>query len=170
MHMITAKSYTMYMNIRELLNESLIEVGAELSSKEEALEELILLQKQSGSIRNIRALRREIIAREKAGNTAVSFRIAIPDIAHSGSRRTTVSAITLKDGIEYGAPDKRPVKLIFMIAGKSGSDEHKKVKAELQRLLSDPVFTAQLCSAPDQKAFLDLIGQKENTHAKQPPR
>lgn len=150
------------MTIRELLSENLIEIGAELYSKDEALEELIRLQKRGGMIHNPKALKREIIERENLGNTATGCRIAIPDVAHSGSQKTAISVITVKDGVDYGAPDKRPVKLIFMIAGKSGSDEHLRVKAYLQKLLSDPSFTAQLCSAPDKKAFLELIDNKEN--------
>lgn len=158
------------MTIRELLNENMIEIGAELYSKEEALDELIRLQKEGGVIHNPRALKREITERERKGNTAAGCRIAIPDVAHSGSAKTAISVITVKDGVDYGAPDKRKVKIIFMIAGKSGSDEHKKVKAQLQKLLSDPAFTAQLCAAQDEKAFLALIDHKENKYAKQPPR
>ena len=158
------------MTIRELLSENMIEIGAELYSKDEALDELIRLQKRGGMIHNPRALKREIIQCEKAGNSAAGCRIAIPNVAHSGSAKTAISVVTVKDGVEYGAPDKRKVKLLFMIAGKSGSEEHQKVKAQLQKLLADPAFTAQLCSAPDQKSFLALIEHKENKHAKQPPR
>ncbi len=158
------------MTIRELLNESMIELGAELYSKDEALDELIRLQKKGGMIEHPRALKREIVARERRGNTAAGYRIAIPDVAHSGSARTSISVITVKDGVDYGAPDRRKVKLIFMIVGKSGSDEHKRVKAQLQKLLCDPVFTAQLCAAQDQKAFLAMIDHKENRHVTQPPR
>ena len=159
-HIITV--YNIHMTIRELLSENRIEIGAELYSKDEALDELILLQKQGGTIHNPRALKREIVERERKGNTAAGCRIAIPDVAHSGSAKTAISAITVKDGIDHGAPDKRKVKLLFMIAGKSGSDEHQRVKEQLLRLLSDPAFTAQLCAAPDQKAFLALIDRKEN--------
>lgn len=149
------------MTIRELLNQNLVEIGAELYSKEEALDELIRLQKNSGAIYNVKALKREIREREKAGNTAISCRIAIPDVAHSGSAHTAISAVTVKNGVDYGAPDQRPVRLIFMIAGKSGSDEHIRVKERLQKLLADPGFTAQLCSAQSRKEFLDLIEDRE---------
>lgn len=158
------------MTIRELLNENMIETGAELYSKGEALDELIRLQKSGGMIKHPRALTREVIKRENMGNTAAGCRIAICDVMHSGAAKTTVSAVTIRDGVDYGAPDKRRVKLIFLISGKSGSDEHKRVKEKLQKLLSDPTFTAQLCAAQDQKAFLALFDQKENRHVKQPPR
>ena len=170
MHTLIITVNNIHMTIRELLNENMIETGAELYSKGEALDELIRLQKRGGMIERPRALTREVIKRESMGNTAAGCRIAICDVMHSGSAKTTVSAVTIRDGVDYGAPDKRRVKLIFMIAGKSDSDEHIKVKAQLQKLLSDPTFTAQLRAAQDQKTFLALFDQKENRHVKQPPR
>ena len=158
------------MTIREMLNESMIELGAELYSKGEALDELIRLQKRGGMIEHPKVLKREVIERENRGNTAAGCRIAICDLMHSGSAKTAVSAVTIRDGVDYGAPDRRRVKLIFMITGKSDSNEHKRVKEKLQKLLSDPTFTAQLCAAQDQMAFLALFDQKENRHVKQPPR
>lgn len=170
MHTVIITVNNIHMTIRELFNENMIETGAELYSKGEALDELIRLQKSGGMIERPRALTREVIERESMGNTAAGCRIAICDVMHSGSAKTTVSAVTIRDGVDYGAPDKRRVKLVFMIAGKCGSDEHIRVKAQLQKLLSDPTFTAQLCAAQDQKAFLALFDQKENRHVKQPPR
>lgn len=149
------------MNIRELLSENRIEIGAELYSKDEALDRLICLQKKSGCIHNPKALRREIQEREKQGNSAVACRVAIPDVMHSGSTQTTISAVTVKEGVDYGAPDHRPVRLIFMIAGKSGSDEHIEAKSRLMHLLMDAGFTARLCAAQSTEEFLQLIEERE---------
>lgn len=156
------------MNIRELLNENLIEVGAELYSKDEALEKLIQLQKGAGVIHNPHALRRELQERERRGNTAVSGRIAIPDLAHSGARRTVLSVITVKDGVDYHAPDKRPVRLIIMVTGKSGSKEHFEVKNRLMHLLSDPGFTARLCAAQSKEEFLSMLEERERVRFSPP--
>ena len=149
------------MTIREMLNESMIELGAELYSKGDALDELIRLQKRGGMIEHPKVLKREVIERENRGNTAAGCRIAICDVMHSGSAKTAVSAVTIRDGVDYGAPDKRRVKLIFMIAGKNGSNEHQRVKAQLQKLFSDPTFTAQLCAAKSADVFFTLIVDQE---------
>ena len=156
------------MNIRELMNENLIELGAELYSKNEALERLIRLQKTAGAIRDPRALRREIDARERQGTGAVSCRIAVTGVMHSGAKHTAVSAVTLHDGVDFNAPDRRPVRLIFMIAGKSGSDEHTAVREKLLRLLSDPEFSARLCAAKSKEEFLTLIGEREKMKCQKP--
>ena len=154
-------TYNITMNIREFLHESRIEIAASLYSKDEALDKLIELQKKSGTIHNPRALKREIVERERIGNSAVSCRTAIPCVSHSGALRTAVSVLTVKDGVDYQAPDKRPVKMIFLIAGKSASDEYLKVKEHLQRLLTDPSFAARLCAAKSKEEFLTLIEDKE---------
>lgn len=161
MHTLIITVNNIHMTIRELLNENMIETGAELYSKGEALDELIRLQKSGGMIERPRALTREVIMRERMGNTAAGCRLAICDVMHSGAAKTTVSAVTVRDGVDYGAPDKRRVKLIFMIAGKSDSDEHKRVKEKLQKLLSDPTFTAQLCAAKSADEFFKLIVDQE---------
>ncbi len=148
------------MELREMMNEYAVEIGAELYSKEEALTRLIELQKESGAIRDTRSLRREIDEREQTGNTAVSCRIAIPDVIHRGAERTTITAITVKDGIDYGAPDRRPVNLLFMIAGKT-ADEAAMVKERLMRLLSDTGFTARLNASKNKKEFLALLAERE---------
>ena len=149
------------MNIRELINELSVEIGAEIYSKDEALNRLIELQKEAGAIRDTRTLRREIEEREQKGNTAVSCRIAVSDVMHKGSKRTTITALTVKNGVEYGAQDKRPVKLLFLIAGKSGSDEYQQVKERLKRLLSDTGFTARLTGARSREEFLSLLTERE---------
>ena len=151
----------MNMKIRDYLAETNIEVGAELYSKDAALERLIQMQKKSGAVRNVNLLRKEVNEREKAYGSAVSGRIAISDFIHQGARHTSLSAITIPNGIDCGAPDKRPVKIIFMIAGKSSSDEHTEIKSQLMRLLSDPGFTARLCSAGSKEEFLSILSQKE---------
>lgn len=149
------------MNIRELINKNTIEIGAELFTKDEALDRLVKLHKAGGNIRNTAALRREINEREALGNSAVSGRFAIPGVSHSGAQRTGISAITVREGVDYGAPDKRKVQLIFMISGKSNSDEYIEVKSRLMHLLMDTDFTARLCAAQNQDEFMALLSQRE---------
>ena len=156
------------MNIRELMNVSMIETGAELYTKDEALDRLIELQKDGG-IRNSALLSREIRARELLGTSAISMRVAIPSVCHRGAKRTGISALTVKDGVSYDSPDKRKVKLLFMISGRDGSDEYIEAKSRLMHLLMDSEFTAQLCSAKTPEEFIRLIADREKTRYSPPP-
>lgn len=150
------------MRISDIINRDSVEIGAELYTKDEVLERLVALQKSNGTVRNTTALRREIDSREQHGTSALSGRVAIPAVAHSGAPVSGITAVTVKDGVDYGAPDKKRVKLIFMIAGKSGSDEYLHLKTRLMRLLMDTGFTAQLCAAKSTEEFLRLLSEREN--------
>ena len=163
-----ARAHNISMNIRELLNESMIEIGAELSTKDEALDRLIELQRDGGAVRNPLSLSREIRARETLGTSAVSMRVAIPSVRHRGARKTSISALTVSDGVSYDSPDKRKVRLMFMISGKDGTDEYIEVKARLMHLLMDSEFTARLCSAKSREEFLRLIDEREKVRYAKP--
>ena len=154
--------HTGIMKIRDLMNESLVEVGAELYTKDEALDRLIELQQHDGDIRDALTLSREVREREQKGSSALSFRVAVPEVCHKGAQKTSVSAVTVRKGVDYGAPDKRPVRLIFLIAGKDGSDEYIEAKRRLTYMLSDMRFTSMLCAAKSNREFLRLIEEKEN--------
>ncbi len=156
------------MNIYEIINRNAVEVGAELCTKNEALDRLIALHKKGGNIHNVKALRREINEREKLGSSAVSCRIAIAGVSHTGSKHTAVSALTVPDGVEYDAPDHRRVTLLFMIAGKSGSDEYIDAKARLLHLLMDAEFAARLSAAKSEEEFISLFEQREKARYSKP--
>lgn len=149
------------MKLRELLQENRIEIGAELSSKDEVFKRLSALQSDDSDPQDTALLDYEIQMREKLGNSAVSGRVAIPCVRHSGAEDTRISAITLKSGVEYGAPDKRVVRLVFLIAGRDKSDECVEVKARLMHLLMDSEFTARLCAAKSAGEFMELFRERE---------
>lgn len=149
------------MKISDIINKDSVEIGAELSTKDEVLDRLIALHKAQGNIRNTEVFRRELNAREAQGNSAVSGRIAIPAVCHSDAQSSGITALTLKDGVDYGAQDRRRVKVIFMISGRSGTDDYLRLKTRLMRLLMDSSFTAALCAAKTREEFIDLLNERE---------
>ena len=148
------------MKLREMLQKNRIEIGAELCSKDEVLKRLSALQSDDDP-QNTALLTHEIQVREKLGSSAVSGRVAIPCVRHSGAEDTRISVVTLKSGVEFGAPDKRGVRLVFLIAGRDKSDEEIEVKSRLMHLLMDSEFTARLCSAKSAEEFLELFEERE---------
>ena len=148
------------MKLREMLQENRIEIGAEFGSKDEVLKALSGLQ-SDGDPQNTALLNHEIQVREKQGNSAVSGRVAIPCVRHSGADDTRISVVTLKKGVDYDAPDKRGVRLVFLIAGRDRCDEYIEVKSRLMHLLMDSEFTARLCAAKSAEEFLEVFEERE---------
>ena len=85
------------MKLREMLQKNRIEIGAELCSKDEVLKRLSALQSDDDP-QNTALLTNEIEVREKLGSSAVSGRVAIPCVRHSGAEDTRISVVTLKSG------------------------------------------------------------------------
>ena len=149
------------MRISDIINNDSVEIGAELCSKDEALERLTAIHRRLGNIYNSRGFLNKLKEHEEEHNSAVACRIAIPALCDSMARNTRISAITVRDGVEYGAPDHKKVKLIFLIAGRDEPEELLRLKTRLMRLLMDADFTAQLGSAKTAEEFVTLIKQQE---------
>ena len=149
------------MRISDIINEDCVEIGAEFCDRDEALTRLLRLHQQQGNIPDSTAVRRELLRQEKANPGAVSCRVAIPVIRDTAARRTRLTAITLSDGIEYGAPDGRKVNLIFLITGSQDNNDWQWLKARLMRLLMDAGFTARLSAAKNREEFIRMLKDRE---------
>ena len=152
------------MRISDIINEDSVETAAELLSKDEVLERLAELHRRQRNIYDPERFIRDIRDREDRVNGAISGRIAITALSDRTARDTRLAAITLKDGIEYGAPDRRPVRLVFLIAGRNNSEEYEETKTALMKLLNDTGFAARLCSAGNKQEFIELIKEKEKAN------
>ncbi len=150
------------MRISDLITEDNIEIAAELSDKDEAIERLIRLQRDSGGIRDMDSFRHAVNERENQGSTAMSGRIAIPYARCHDLASPRITVVTVKDGVPFNAPDKRPVRLIFLIAGDKDTDEHLMLRTRLQRLLLDTDFTARLIASSSKEEFIALIKERED--------
>ncbi|MBQ0097703.1 MAG: PTS sugar transporter subunit IIA [Oscillospiraceae bacterium] len=150
------------MRIIDLLRKDSIEIGANAVNKERAIDILIDLHEKCSVISDKEKFRKEIFKRENASTTALPNGIAIPHAKSDSVKKTSLSAITLKKGIDFSSPDKKPTKLIFMIAATNDADTHLEVLSKLMTLLVDNVFCNKLINAKDCEEFLRLIDEKES--------
>lgn len=149
------------MRISDIINEDCVEIGAEFCDKDEALTRLLRMHQRQGNITDSASTRRELLRQEKENPGAVSCRVAIPVIRDTGARKTRLTAITVPEGVEYGAPDGRKVSLIFLITGSEDNNDWQWMKARLMRLLMDAGFTARLCAARDRAEFISMLKERE---------
>lgn len=152
------------MRINELLAVSGIKLNASVTSKEDAVEQMINLLDAEGCISDKEAFRKGIFARENLSTTAVGKGIAIPHAKVDAVLKPGIAAMTVPNGVDYSAPDKQPVTLLFMIAAPAsgyGNNIHLKALQHLAILLEEPGFKAELLKAADAKSFLRLITEEE---------
>ena len=149
------------MRITDLLKNESILLNQTLGSKEEAIDALIALHEKSGNLKDREEYKKCILAREAQGSTAVGEGVAIPHAKTDAVKRPALSAITVKNGVDYKALDGKPSNLLFMIAAPMDGDLHLEVLSRLMTLIMDEDFRNRLLSAETAEEFLDIIDKKE---------
>lgn len=149
------------MRITDLLKKNGIALNVKLSGKSEAIDKLVSLHEKCGTLKNTAVYKEGILKREEMGTTAIGMEIAIPHAKSDAVKSPAITAITVADGVDYGAPDGNPCKLLFMIAATTDGDVHLEVLARLMQMLMDEEFTAKLKSAKTAGEFLAIIDAKE---------
>ena len=99
------------MRITNLLDKNAILLNADISDKNTAINTLIEMHDKVGNLSDKETYKEGIFAREAESTTAVGEGIAIPHAKSSAVKRPGLAAMTVANGIEYGAPDGKPSNL-----------------------------------------------------------
>ncbi len=149
------------MRITDLLKADGIALGVKLADKQAAIDKLVSLHEKCGNLSDTAAYKEGILKREELGTTAIGMEVAIPHAKSEAVKAPALSAVTVPDGVDYGAPDGAPCKLIFMIAATLDGDVHLEVLARLMQMLMHEDFTAKLKAAKTPNEFLQIIDEQE---------
>lgn len=149
------------MRISDLLKTTTVKTGMQISSKEEAIDMLIDLHDKTGNLKDKEQYKDDILAREASGTTAIGDGIAIPHAKSDAVKNAGLAAITVPEGVDYGAPDGKPSNLVFMIAAPVDGDLHLEVLSRLMTILMDMELREELLGAADADEFINAIDRKE---------
>lgn len=150
------------MKITDLLKVDAIALNASVESKDEAIEKLVSLHEAAGNLSDRELYKQDIWARENQGSTAIGEGIAVPHAKSGSVKKAGLSAITVKNGVDYGAPDGKPSDILFMIAAPKGDgDLHLEILSRLMVMLMEPEFCSDLRKAKTTDEFLKTIDLKE---------
>ena len=149
------------MRITDLLSKEKIALGAQAKDKADAIEKMVDLQAKSGCLKDRETYKQAILAREAQSSTAIEAGIAVPHAKSETVTKPSLCAMTLQQGVDYGAMDGQPSDLFFMIAAPLDGDLHLEILSHLMVLLMDPAFLAQLRAAKDEEEFLAVIDRFE---------
>lgn len=153
------------MKVSELMDPKGILLYANIDNAADALGILVELQEGIGVITNGTAYYNAVCQRENfGGSTAIGEGIALPHAINAGVSAPGISVLTLRHGVDWGAPDGRPVDLLFMIAVPPGEDSlHLQILARLVNLLGQNTLVDALRHASSPQRFLELLQKMENT-------
>ena len=151
------------MRIRDLLAPESIQLNGSATGKEDVLNQMVSLMVKSGKITDEETYRKGVFAREEESTTGIGEGIAIPHCESAAVKKPGLSAMVLKDGVDFDALDGEKVHLIFLIAAPDTEDNvHLDVLSRLSVLLMDENFTNGLKQAASVEEFLKVIDEAES--------
>ena len=105
----------------------------------------------------------QLIAREKLGSTGLGQGIAIPHCRVDACKQPLGTLITLKQPIDFDAPDDQPVDLLFaLLVPAEAHQQHLDILASVARLFSQGSYCHELRAARDSDALYRSAIQQES--------
>lgn len=156
------------MRITDLLKKEGIELNGVVSNKTEAITKMVELMNKTGNINDVEKYKKGVFKREGEGTTGIGDGIAIPHAKTDAVSRPGLSAMVVKNKVDFESLDDQPVDLIFLIAAPDSKDNvHLQVLSRLSVLLMNPDFTAGLRNAKTVDEFLTIIDTAESKRAEE---
>ena len=136
------------MNVSDFLSLERIRLDVDATSRKRVLETLGALLAGADETLSERLVSNGLFAREKLGSTGIGFGVAIPHARIPQLGRALGAFLKVEHGIDFDAPDGRPVDLIFALAvPEESTEEHLEILAVLAKQLSVERLREQLRSA-----------------------
>ncbi|HOJ98744.1 MAG: PTS sugar transporter subunit IIA [Treponemataceae bacterium] len=148
--------------LKQLFSPEDVEVDFVCNNKEEAIAYAVEVMARNHHIPDPQRVVTTMLDREKLTSTGIGEGIAVPHGLCEGLSQTMMVVIRLKNPIEYGAPDEKPVDLLFCIAGpRDNTAYHLQLLSKLARILHNEQFRAALREAADRESLWKLIVSRE---------
>ena len=149
------------MNVSEVLKKERIALDLEAKSKEEALTALTELLYKSGVLADRDGFMKDVLGREEVSTTGIGNGIAIPHGKSANVSETSVAVAKLKNEVEWGSVDDKPVKFIVLLAvnEKDRTGVHVKLLSQMARKLASEETCKRLLEAKSEEEIVDIFSE-----------
>jgi len=104
-----------------------------------------------------------LVARERLGSTSLGDGCALPHARVPGLGRTLAAFLRLGQGVDFDAPDHRPVDLVFgLLVPEESTDEHLETLATIAGVFADDRLRASVRSEEDPARIREILAGDRN--------
>jgi len=147
------------MKLKQVLNEDMISLHLQGTTKEEIIEELLDIIMKSGKVSDRETALKEILDREKKMSTGIQHGVAIPH-AKSSAVKELAACIGLKpEGADFASLDGEPSRIFIMtLSAADRTGPHVQFLAEISNVLKSKEVREKLLEADSRTEVLRLFG------------
>ena len=138
------------MQVKDVLDERIIDLNAKANNKEEILTHLAKKLKEAKYIDDVEAFKKDIYQRESEGTTGIGNYIAIPHGKSDSVTQVGIAIAKLDHEIEWETLDGKGVKLVFLFAVSNNHEyarNHMLLLADIARKLGNDEAVEQMLKA-----------------------
>jgi mannitol/fructose-specific phosphotransferase system IIA component (Ntr-type) len=149
--------------IRDLLPPEVIVKRLWVADKEEALAELLntlVIEAGVADLGRETEFKEALFEREKVASTGIGNGLALPHVKSKFADKWAVAVGQSEDGIEWGAHDGQPVRLVVMwVCPPTETKSHLALMRALAAMAKETGNIDKLVAARDRKRFLEALGE-----------
>ena len=153
------------MHISSILEEQFIAVNLPVTNKEDALNNMIDMFRDSPKGLDMDKVRTAVLEREKVMSTGVGHGFAIPHGKTDALTDIIAAFAITAEPLDFQALDDQPVRLIFLLVGKeSHMVTHLKLLSRVSRLMNSASFRKKLLQAQSPAEVLEFFNEEEEKY------
>lgn len=150
------------MLLGSLTRPDLVFPGLPAADRQDVLRALADRVAERGLVKNGEELFQKLWEREQLGSTGIGGGIAIPHCKLPKLARGIVAVGLIgpagEDGVDFGAADGKPVRVLFLVVSPSGSPaEHLQILAAISRWARAGQHAEKIVGLSDPAAVYDLL-------------
>lgn len=146
-------------SISNVIDEKLIALDMDVTTKEEMLERLTDLFDEQGKLNDRDAFLKDVMWREGEGQTGIGMGVAIPHGKSAGVNATSLAIGVSKNPLAWESLDDESVTVVILFAVTEGDSDviHLKLLQHVAMLLAHESFVEKLHSVSSTAEMLALL-------------
>lgn len=151
--------------LTEILAPDAILCGCQIPSRDLLLDEMVSVAAKAYGWTDGSEIARLVRRRELLMSTAIGLGIAVPHARIETPNRVQIAAACLPNGLDFAAPDRRPVRLVLLLVSSVAAPAvHVQALAAVSRISQALVDSLVLAATPG--IFLEVLSAWEATISK----
>lgn len=136
------------MDLSKMVDERLVKFDFNVNSKEDAIAKVATLMAEANKVSDLDKYIEGVFEREEEFSTGIGMGVAIPHCKSDVVNEAAFTLVKLRNEIEWGSLDDKPVSYIIMLAAPNSADNvHLKMLSQLATNLMDEDFRKGLLEA-----------------------
>ena len=149
------------MLLGSLTRPELIFSGLKATDRSQLLRSLSERIAGLGLVRDGGELFQKLADREQLGSTGIGSGIAIPHCKVAGLKEEIVAVGLVPEGVDFGAADGKPVRLLFLVISPSGAPaQHLQVLAAISRWVKADGHAQRILELHDTEAVYQFLQEE----------